>query len=353
MASNSTIPVPIAKSGPRLRRFSEISERELTWLWHGRIPAGKISVLAGDPGLGKSLVTIAIAAAVTREETKWPDCGEYAPFGSVVLLSAEDDDADTVKPRLRVAGADLTRVYTLSSVVTNPDGSRRGFALDVDSDKLRDAIHSIPDCRLVVIDPISAFLGTVDSHKNADVRGLLSVLAEIAQETGVAILYVSHLNKGSGGPLARITGSGAFVAAARSGLIVGRDQNDAERRVIVMPKCNLSKEIEGVAYRVKQADGTVLPVIEWEPGFVNVSPESLLSSDPSSNRRERSEAVEWLLSELSGGPQQTTDLQRLAKQAGHAWRTVRRAKDELNIQPRKNGFSGKWVWGLPGHEDVQ
>ena len=351
MASNGkTVQIPIRRPRADLTCFTDIQESRLEWLWPGRIPLGKLSVIAGDPGLGKSLVTIAIAAAVTSE-AKWPDCHEYAPHGSVILLSGEDDNSDTVKPRLRAAGADMDNVHSLSSVIINDDGSRRGLALDRDADLLREAIRSIPDCRLVVIDPLASFIGSVDSHKNADVRGLLSVLAETAQESRVAILYVSHLNKGTGGPMARITGSVAFVAAARSAMMVVRDPDDADRRIIFMPKCNLSKEVGGVAYRVRESrDNSKLPVVEWEQGFVDVDGETLLSSEGSNNRRERTEAAEWLVVELSAGPQLTTDLQSKAKQAGHAWRTVRRAQFELGVRPKRDGISGKWRWVLPGNE---
>ena len=158
MASNGeTVQIPIRRPKADLTCFADIQESRLEWLWPGRIPLGKLSVIAGDPGLGKSLVTIAIAAAVTSE-AKWPDCHEYAPHGSVILLSGEDDDSDTVKPRLRAAGADLDNIYSMSAVIQNDDGSRRGLALDRDADLLRDAIHRHQNCRLLVIDPISAFI---------------------------------------------------------------------------------------------------------------------------------------------------------------------------------------------------
>ena len=105
---------------PRLTRFSDIERRELEWLWPGRIPMGKLTVIAGDPGFGKSLLTVAMASTVTNE-AKWPDCDECSPFGSVVLLSAEDDDGDTVKPRLMAAEADETKVHSLDSIRESRD----------------------------------------------------------------------------------------------------------------------------------------------------------------------------------------------------------------------------------------
>ncbi|MCH8074151.1 MAG: AAA family ATPase [Proteobacteria bacterium] len=330
---------------PKLTRFADIEERKLEWLWPGRIPVGKLTVIAGEPGLGKSLVTIAIASAVTNQ-ARWPDCSENAPYGSVILLSAEDDDADTVKPRLLAAGADPHKVLSFDSVIYEPDGSRRGFTLDGDFDKLAQAIKIVSDCRLVVIDPVSAFMGSVDSHKNSDVRGVLSILADIAQEYRVAILCVTHLNKGQGSPMSRVTGSGAFVAAARSALLVGADPEEPDRRIVAMLKANLAKESDGVAYRIRSNEDD-LPVVEWEPGRVDIRPADILAHEPDEARRERSDAAEWLCSELSHGPVLTNDLQRRSRAAGHAWRTVRRAKDQIGVKARRTGVGGKWQWWHP------
>ena len=153
---------------PKITKFSDIKIKTLEWLWPGRIPLGKLTVLAGDPGLGKSLITVAIATALT-EEAKWPDCNEYALGGSVVLLSAEDDEGDTIKPRLMAAGADPEKVYSMDSIIDLGD-RKRGFSLDCDIEKLSNVLKTVPDCRLLVIDPISAFMGKVDSHNVADVR---------------------------------------------------------------------------------------------------------------------------------------------------------------------------------------
>ena len=198
----------------------------------------------------------------------------------------------------------------------------------------------------MVIDPISAFMGNADSHKNSDVRGLLSVLADLAQETQVAVVFVSHLNKGQGSPMSRVTGSVAFVAAARSGMLVGRDPADPDRKIIAMLKVNLSKECKGVAYRIGTGNSN-MPVIEWEPGVVDVRPEDILNFEGDNARRERSEAAEWLCAELSHGPVNTTSLQSLAREAGHAWRTVQRAQKELKVKAKKTGHNGSWQWWHP------
>ena len=329
---------------PRLTRFSDIERRKLEWLWPGRIPMGKLSVIAGDPGFGKSLLTVAMASTVTNE-AKWPDCGEYAPFGSVVLLSAEDDDGDTVKPRLMAAHADETKVHSLDSVIELPHG-RRGFSLDTDIDRLAKAIEAVSDCRLLVIDPISAFMGNVDSHNVADVRGVLSELSDLAQRRLFAVLYVTHLNKGKGTPMSRVSGSGAYVAAARSAMLVGRDPQDPRRRVLTMLKANLSTETSGVAYCI-QSNESGLPVIGWEAGPVDLSPEDLLGHESGLVHRERDDAKEWLRKALLNGPVESLDIEQLALNAGHRERTLLRAKKELGVKSRRQAGMPTWEWYLP------
>ncbi len=348
MSPPEVVPIKVT-GGPKLTKFSDIEERQLEWLWPGRIPMGKLTVIAGDPGFGKSLLTVAMAATVTNE-VKWPDCGEYAPFGSVILLSSEDDNADTVKPRLISAGADQSKVFSLSSMIENPDGTRRGFSFDKDTDKLTHVVKSVPDCRLVVIDPISAFMGNADSHNVAEVRGVLHELSELAQQQRFAVVYVTHLNKGKGTPMSRVSGSGAYVAAARSAMLVGRDPVDSDRRILTMLKANLSKETSSAAYRIAENENGH-PVIQWELGTNDLKPEDLLGSDSSDSHSALSEAMSWLNSELSGGPVNTKKLQILADDAGHAWRTVQRAQAKLNVVAKKTGVGGAWQWWCPDELD--
>lgn len=325
---------------PPLTRFTDIQRTKLEWIWPGRIPTGKISVIAGEPGLGKSLVTIAIASTITNE-AKWPDCGEYAPFGSVVLLSAEDDDSDTVKPRLMAAQADESKVLSLASVF-DVDGSIRHFSLDCDVPRLAETLDAVPDCRLLVIDPITAFMGNIDSHNQADVRKVLHQLSELAQKRQMAVLYVSHLNKGKGTPMSRVAGSGAYVAAARSAMLVGRDPADPSRSVVVSLKQNLAIKPKGVAYEIRET-GAGMPVIHWVPGEVDIAPEELLSVD-SGGSRHRDEVIDWLREKLKDGPKQALEMQQLANFAGYSISTLNRAKEELGVKSRRDGKS--WVWAL-------
>jgi RecA-family ATPase len=168
----------------------------------------------GDAGLGKSLITVAIASHTTRG-TAFPDGAKPEP-GSAIFLNAEDDAADTILPRLEAAGADLSRVHNLDAVrITLTDGSlaEKPFSLETDCANLEDAFRHNPDVRLVVIDPVSAYLGSVNSNSNAEVRGVLAPLAALAGKCNVAMLLVSHPSKAAGAALYRVSASIAFAAA--------------------------------------------------------------------------------------------------------------------------------------------
>ena len=175
------------------RCVGDVEPEEIRWLWTGLIPQGKLCLFSGDPGLGKSFVTIDIASRVSRGKA-WPVSIGGAPVdqpsGSVVFLACEDDVADTVRPRLDRSNADVDRIHVIDGVM-NADRAK-GFALDTDIDLLADCMHSIGDARLLLIDPVSAYFGHTDSHKNADVRAVLSPLANLAAEMGFAVILINH-----------------------------------------------------------------------------------------------------------------------------------------------------------------
>ncbi len=160
--------------------IADVEPKAINWLWPEKIARGKVSMIAGDPGLGKSLITIALASAVSTG-ARWPVGGGNAPLGSVTMLSDEDSVADTIRPRLDAAGADCSKIHALKMVrEINEDGEtvERSFSLAKDIERLAEVLEKLGDCVLVQIDPISAYLGGTDSHKNADVRALLSPLSE-------------------------------------------------------------------------------------------------------------------------------------------------------------------------------
>ncbi|TXT23311.1 MAG: hypothetical protein FD134_2216, partial [Gallionellaceae bacterium] len=279
------------------RRASDVKAKPINWLWPGRIARGKVSMLAGNPGLGKSQITASMAATVTTGGM-WPVDRARCQRGNVVFLSAEDDAEDTIRPRLEAAGADLSRVFILDAVVDGyrADGSEalRGFNLKTDLHRLGKMLDEIGGAALIVIDPITAYLGEADSHKNAEIRALLAPLSDLAAKHGAAVVCVSHLNKSAGGEaLMRVTGSLAFVAAARAAFIVTKDPEDDARRLFLPLKNNIGNDQTGLAFaiqaaQVKSATGLIeTSRIAWEPEAVTVTADEAVST--ASNPEEHSD----------------------------------------------------------------
>ena len=276
-----------------------------------------------------------------------------------MLLSAEDDLADTIRPRLDVAGAEVSRIMALQAVkVREPEtGAERqnAFNLVADLPELEKAIRATRDCRLVVIDPITAYLGKTDSHRNAEIRALLAPLSELAARCGVALVAVTHLRKGEGRAMYRAMGSLAFVAAARAVYGVAKDADDpTEQRRLVLPiKNNLGNDTDGLAYRLVAPDGG-LPAVAWEAEPVHISAEEALgpvtAKKPGPDPQERSEAADWLRNALAEGPQPAKELFAEAKKNGIREGTLKRAKKELGVKAEKSGWESPWVWRLPEGE---
>lgn len=251
-----------------LVRVSDVRAVDIEWLWLGRLPAGKFVIIVGDPGVGKSWLTLDMTARISRGAS-WPDGGR-APMGDVILLSAEDAIDDTIRPRLDRLGADVTRVHALTAI--RDQDARRAPVLTRDINRLERAVVST-DAVLVIIDPVSAYLGQIDSHRDAEVRGVLAPLAALADHTGAAIVGVMHLSKSTQRPaLHRAIGSIAFVAAARLVLAVAPDPGDEKRRLIAPAKSNICAPAPTLAYRL--LDGRLV----WEPEpVVGVTADALLS----------------------------------------------------------------------------
>ncbi len=333
-----------------LRRLNEITREELEWLWPGRIPLGKLTLLAGDPGLGKSFVTLDLAARVSRGDA-WPDLPLVKqPPGGVVLMNCEDDASDTIAPRLDKAGVDDTRIVLLEGV--KHLDRRRHFSLETDLPRLEEVLAQFPETRLVIIDPIAAYCGNIDSHKNSDVRGMLAPLGDLASRHRVAVLAVTHLSK-SGGAKAvyRAMGSLAFAAAARAVWAIAKDGDDPDRRLFLSAKLNLAKDPDGLAYRIIDAR------VVWEFDPVKMHADEAFRTEfmdqPKLRGSERAEAAEWLCEFLADGPVPSTNAIETGKQFGFSERTLRRASKEIGVQPRKESFDGPWLWQFPQESDQQ
>jgi hypothetical protein len=339
--------------GAVLRRISDIPVQGLSWLWPGRIPLGKLTLLAGDPGLGKSFVTLDIAARATTGK-QWPDGAVNGQAGSVIILSAEDDAADTIRPRIEAAGANLDKVHILQAVRRVKDNGETcldHFSLQTDIVALQDAVASLEDARLIILDPISAYLGSTDSHVNSKVRGLLAPLAGIAQGLRIAVTAVDHLSKSNRQALYRPNGSIAFTAAARAVWFFAKSPDDPVQRLMLPGKLNLAPEQTGLSYRLQQAEsGSV--TVAWGDA-VSVTADSVLQPEDTEERSERLEAMDWLRERLSAGAVPAEQVRTEANSAGLAWMTVRRAKEALGVISRKGegAFGTGWYWRFPVVED--
>jgi len=228
-------------------------------------------MLAGHPGLGKSQLALAIVSIVTTGG-RFPVNGARAECGSAVILSAEDDAEDTIRPRLDAVGADLARCRVVGAVHDRDDTGRdhmRGFSVVDDMPRLATALAEIGDAVLVIVDPITAYLGATDSHRNAEVRSALTPLTHLAAEHRVAVLAISHLRKSlEGEAIPRVSGSLAFVAAARAAYVVTRDPANENRRWQIVLVSTVDTRFQGKVVQTFAIERyrPVLRAVKGQPG---------------------------------------------------------------------------------------
>lgn len=337
----------VIPGAPVLVRLADVEPEEVSWLWPGRLPRGKLAVLVGEPGVGKSFVSLDVAARISAG-AQWPDGGP-APLGDVILLSAEDGVADTLRPRLDALGGDPARVTVLRAV--QDAAGERHFSLTTDLLALESAVVTRA-AALVIIDPLSAYLGARDSHKDAEVRSLLAPVAALAERRGVGVLGVMHTGKDSQRrAIHRALGSVAFVAAARIVLAAGKDRDDEARRVLVPVKANLCAPAPALAYRIEGAPARV----EWEPGTVEgVTADDVLGCGPPEDAEERKDADDLLRELLRDGEVKSVEVSRAAEAHGVSRRGLWVAKRRLGVRARHQGQPGKagvWFWSLPDARD--
>jgi hypothetical protein len=320
--------------------MEDIQAERVEWLWSRRIPAGKVSILDGDPGQGKSTILYDLAARVTSGRDL-PD-GESVEQGGALIVSSEDGAGDTIKPRFMAAGGDPKHARII--------GSEEQFIIPDDLGKLDRAIRQL-DAKLVIIDPIMSFLSdNINSNRDQDVRRALQPLVNIAMKSGAAIVICRHLNKSSGGQaIYRGQGSIGFIGIVRSGLVVGPHPEMEGTYVLAGQKHNLSKAPDSLAYKIESvglADETA--VIRWR-GRSEVTASQMNQAPDDEGERDRlTEAKEFLRGLLRGGPEYVGKIKSEAREAEIAWRTVERAKSALKAQAVKESSDGKWKWTLDG-----
>ena len=337
------------------RCASEIALEHVEWVWPGRLARGKHTAIGGDPGGGKSNLTMYIAATVSMA-AEWP-CGEgRAPHGSVLILSAEDGASDTIIPRLHACEADLGRVHIVSAVKQGSD-RRRSFNLQADLKLLEQKIDELGDVVLVIIDPVSSYLGKTDSHKNAEVRGVLEPLSEMAERKRVAVLSVTHFSKGGATngtkAILRFIGSIAFIGAPRIAFALIEDSDNPDRRLLLHAKNNLAPPPQGLAFKLRQClvgkENIATSAVSWDAEPVSITADQALAADTGGESRPCDEAESFLKEALSNGAVPAKQLKAEAGDYGLSWATVRRAKKKIGIATKRDGFGPGSVvlWEMP------
>lgn len=309
-------------------RMSEVQEQEVKWLWYPYIPSGKITIVEGDPGEGKTMFVLATAASLTNGKLPFGDKTEISPI-NVIYQTAEDGLADTVKPRLKALGADCDRISVIDESFE---------MLSLTDSRIKTAIEQ-ESAKLLIIDPLQAYLGAdIDMHRANEIRPLMRNIGDVAAETGCSVILIEHLNKQRGGKaIYRGLGSVDISAAARSILLVGRTSDDADVKAVAQIKNNLSPIGSVFGFRlekgfqwVKEVDGTAEDII------------NNLSSDKAPKLNKAKEELLRLLTENGEMPQK--DIIEYFKALGISARTVKEAKSTLNIKSRRN--DNVWYWSI-------
>ena len=322
----------------KLINMEQVEVEKIDWLLYPFIPFGKVTIVQGDPGEGKTTMVLQIIAKLTKGEAVLPSGSDESALEektmvlepvNVIYQTAEDGLGDTIKPRLLSAGADCSRVMVIDDNVQ---------ALTMMDARLEEAIIQTK-ARLVVLDPIQGFLGTdVDMHRANEIRPLMKRVAVLAEKYHCAIILIGHMNKNSNGKSSyRGLGSIDFQAAARSVLIVGRIKDEPEIRVVCHVKSSLAPEGKSIAFRLDKDTG-----FEWI-GEYDISADDLLSGD---NRGQKiHEAKEFLKEILVSGSVAQTKVAEEAESRGIKKKTLWNAKKELEIDSVKIG--NQWFWMLP------
>ncbi len=343
----------IARSdGVVLINGSELTPEPVRWLWPDWLALGKLHILAGAPGQGKTTIAIAMAATVTIGG-RWPDGSRCAP-GNVLIWSGEDDPADTLLPRLLAAGADRTRCYFVNG--TRIDGEVQSFDPARDMAALEVQAIKVGGASLLVVDPVvSAVAG--DSHKNTEVRRAMQPLVDLASRLDAAVLGISHFSKGGAGndPASRVVGSIAFTAVARVVLVAAKvhSEDGQDRRILARGKSNIGPDDGGFEYHIEQLEalpGIQASRIMWGQAVAGTARELLAEPDGQDGESKEKSAVDaatdFVRQVLADGLTPSKAVKEEAANAGVSWASVRRAADAMKVIKSK-GIGGVWYWNLP------
>lgn len=310
----------------KLKYYNDIKSREIKWLWYPYIPFGKITIVQGDPGDGKTTFVLSLLSIISKGENL--PCCDNKIIGTSIYQNTEDDNEDTIKPRLEKHGADCSKICYID---------KKKGAISLDDGELEKAVIEA-NAKVLVLDPIQSFIGeNIDMNRANVVRPRMNKLKELAERTGCAVILVGHLNKNAGGKVNyRGLGSIDFSAAARSVLVVGKSTNDPLVRIIAQQKNNLAPIGNSLAFTLK--DGRV----EWI-GEYNITATELLSYTCVSRESPKHIAASSLLNDmLEDGEISYRAIMEKASENNISKRTIMEAKSALNIQSVKRPDG--WYW---------
>ena len=316
---------------------ADLTPEPVRWLWHEWLALGKLHILAGAPGQGKTTIAIAFAATITSGG-RWPDGSRCTP-GNVLIWSGEDDPADTLLPRLLAAGADRARCHFV--IGTRIGGEIQSFDPARDMTGLEHEAQRVGGIKLLIVDPVvSAVAG--DSHKNTEVRRALQPLVDLASRLDAAVLGISHFSKGGAGgdPASRVVGSIAFTAVARVVLVAAKvsSEDGEDRRILARGKSNIGPDDGGFEYHIEQSEplpGIHASYIAWGKGVAGTARELLAEPDGQNGTGEDKSAVDaaadFLRLVLADGLTPAKTVKEESTSAGVSWASVRRAADGLMV----------------------
>ena len=334
----------IHKSSVTLLPADSIAPTAYDWVWKDWLACGCLHLLAGKPGTGKTTIALKLAAHVSSG-TSWPDESNCAP-GDVLIWSGEDSMSQTLVPRLTASGADLKRVRFIANVATN--GRKRPFNPASDIKVLCDKLEEHSEARLIIIDPLVAAIKG-DGHKNIEVRRDLEDLVALAGKRGIAILGITHLNKGGAegsSPLDRVMGSVAFGAVSR--LVMAAHVDQGGQRQFIRLKSNIGPDTGGFSYdlvekAVPNAAGLHAQVVEWLGTFTE-NAAAIMVPTSTANHTKLEQAEKFLRILLENASIAQSKIQKAAEAVGIGESTLRKAKDNAGITSKKVGNG--WFWEL-------
>jgi len=326
----------ISRNPLKLINMGDVAVEQIDWLWYPYIPFGKITVIQGDPGNGKTTMILAIAAAVTKGEPL-PECETIITPATVIFQTAEDGLGDTVKPRLLQAGADCNRVIVI-------DESEKELSLR--DNRIEEALITT-GAKLFILDPLQAYLGAdVDMHRANEVRPVLKRISLLAEKTGCAVVVVGHLNKGTSQSQYRGLGSIDIQAAARSVLTIGRIKGNQYLRAFAQGKNNLAPEGQAIAFELNPDCG-----FKWVGAYPVTVDELLGGRADRETTAERAQTL--LISELTGKSLTAKDMFDIASEHDISGITLKRAKSAAGVRSFKK--NNQWFWTIdePAEQEYQ